>query len=119
MTSIKDLTEKLRTNTYMRSHIVLAIDLFASLLASLGVFSLIYIIIRTFILSTENMLAWLIGSVVASCISFLYFKPYRAIIRYSTLREMGSIALATLGKEFLLWMRMILLSTLSYTSSLM
>ena len=116
MTSIKDLTEKLRTNTYMRSHIVLAIDLFASLLASLGVFSLIYIIIRTFILSTENMLAWLIGSVVASCISFLYFKPYRAIIRYSTLREMGSIALATLGKEFLLWMSMILFSTLSYSS---
>ena len=119
MTSIKDLTEKLRTNTYMRSHIVLAIDLFASLLASLGVFSLIYIIIRTFILSTENMLAWLIGSVVASCISFLYFKPYRAIIRYSTLREMGSIALATFGKDILLWISMLAFSTLGISSTLL
>ena len=119
MTSIKDLTEKLRTNTYMRSHIVLAIDLFASLLASLGVFSLIYIIVPFVILSTNNMLTWLIGSVVASCISFLYFKPYRAIIRYSTLREMGSIALATFGKDILLWISMLAFSTLGISSTLL
>ena len=119
MTSIKDLTEKLRTNTYMRSHRVLAIDLFASLLASLGVFSLIYIIVPFVILSTNNMLTWLIGSVVASCISFLYFKPYRAIIRYSTLREMGSIALATFGKDILLWISMLAFSTLGISSTLL
>ncbi len=102
MGSLKEFANKLQSNTYLRAQVVLALDIFISLLGSLGVFSVLFIIMPQLALDTETVLTWIIGSAVASAFSFVFFRVYRAIIRYSTLRETGRICMAVAGKEFLL-----------------
>lgn len=119
MTNLKDFANKLKTSTYLRSQIVLAIDIFVSLIASLGVFSVLFILLPEVSLDLRSMATWVISSVVASMWSFIIFKVYRAIIRYSSLREIGRICLSVLGKEFLLWVGMLAFSSLGIDSRLL
>lgn len=88
-------------------------------MASLGVFSILFILIPTNPLPTSTILIWLASSAVASAVAFFIFRVYRIIIRYSTLREVGRIGIAVLGKELLLWIAMVCLSDFSATSGLL
>ncbi len=119
MGSLKEFANKLQSNTYLRAQVVLALDIFISLLGSLGVFSVLFIIMPQLALDTETVLTWIIGSAVASAFSFVFFRVYRAIIRYSTLRETGRICMAVAGKEFLLWIAMLAFSSLKIGNGLL
>lgn len=98
---------------------VLLIDLFVSFIASLGVFSIVFLLLQQVDLEQKTIFTWLIASIVASVASFTLFRVYRAIIRYSTLREIGRICLAALGKDFLMWVGMLAFTTFGVTSNLL
>ena len=48
------------------------------------------------------MLLWMLGAAAFSLLTFVGFKTYRTIIRYSTLRDIGAICMAVFGKDVLL-----------------
>lgn len=107
MFSITKFAQRLRRSTYLRSQIVFLIDLFVSFVASLGVLSILFLFLQQSALEQGTILIWLVASLVSSAASFIIFRVYRAIIRYSTLREVGRICLASIGKDFLLWVGML------------
>lgn len=119
MFSLNSFAQKLRTSTYLRSQIVLLIDLFVSFIASVGVFSIIFLLLHQVCLDQKSIVIWLGASIVASLLSFVVFRVYRAIIRYSTLREIGRICIASLGKDFLLWVGMLAFSVFDIDSTLL
>lgn len=75
--------------------------------------------LHDFEFSNKLVLIWLLGSVISSFIVFRASKTYRAIIRYSTLRELGRICLTCLFKDILLWLIMGAFTTLPITSTLL
>lgn len=119
MSSLTRFAQQLRRSSYLRSQIVLLIDLFVSFIASLGVFSILYLLLQRIGFEQNTIITWLIASVVASILSFTLFRVYRTIIRYSTLREIGKICLAALGKEFLLWAGMLAFTSYGIDSKLL
>ena len=119
MLSLTKFANQLRRSTYLRSQIVLLIDLFVSFVASVGVFSIVFLLLQRVDFDTKTILTWLISSVVASAVSFILFRVYRAIIRYSTLREIGRICLAAFGKDFLLWVGMLAFSFYGVSTNLL
>lgn len=104
---------------FLNTGIVFFIDVTGSLLASLLVLLLVYLLIPTFNFAIESVLLWLGLSLLASVISFKVGRVYRAIIRYSTLREMGRFCYTLMGKEMILFISMALLSPLHFTSGLL
>lgn len=93
----------MRFKGYLKTQIVLVLDIFVSFCASAGVLMLLSLLLPHSLSDTAATGTWLIASVVASAIAFYVSKAYRDIIRYSTLRETGRIGLAVFGKELLLW----------------
>lgn len=119
MFSLTNLTQRLRKST-LRSQIVLLIDMFVSFVASLGVFSVAFLLLQDrVVFETRTIFTWLVASVVASAASFVLFRVYRSIIRYSTLREIGRICVASFGKEFFLWVGMLAFSDYGIGSMLL
>lgn len=118
MNTTKRLKE-LYHKRFLNTGIVFFIDLTGSLLASLLVLLLVYLLIPTFNFAIESVLLWLGLSLLASVISFKVGRVYRAIIRYSTLREMGRFCYTLMGKEMILFISMALLSPLHFTSGLL
>lgn len=118
MFSLTKFTQQLRKST-LRSQIVLLIDMFVSFVASFGVFSIASLLLVQVRFDADTIAIWLISSLVASCASFVLFRVYRSIIRYSTLREIGRICLASLGKEFFLWVGMLAFSVYGIDSTLL
>ncbi len=98
MLNLTTVSKKLRMDRYLRTQVVFGLDLAVSLLASLGVLSIVFLIIPGVAKNSSADLSWLACSLAASAISFRFYRVYRAIIRYSTLRELGRLSLATLGK---------------------
>lgn len=119
MASLMEFTKRLRTNTYLRSQVVLGIDLFVSLLASLGVFSAMFMLFSDVSLDGVSLFTWLGSSIVASAVSFILFRVYKAIIRYSTLREVGRICASAFAKDVLLYVTMLAFSSLDINSGLL
>ncbi len=119
MLSLNKFTQLLQGNKYLHSQIVLLTDLLVSFVASLGVLSVVFLILPQDRIDTQIIPVWLISSVVASLFSFIIFRVYRSIIRYSTLREIGRISLAALGKDFLMWVGMLAFSPLVINSTLL
>jgi FlaA1/EpsC-like NDP-sugar epimerase len=99
--------------------IVFLLDLAGSLVASMSVLLLVYVIVPLFQFEHYGILLWLGLSLLSSLISFKTLKVYLAIIRYSTLRELGRLCSAVLGKELLLYISMGALSQLGYCSELL
>lgn len=105
-----NLEYKIKSDKYLRTHIVLGFDTFVSVCASLLVIILLPLLNPSADMSRSFILTWLLGSSGASIIAFLAGRTYRAIIRYSTLREVGRLTVVVLGKEILLWVAMIAFS---------
>ena len=61
-------------------------------------------------------LVWGVGALLASALMFVSMRTYRAIIRYSTLRDMGVLGIAILGKMLLMALLAAGLSGLSVVS---
>lgn len=116
---LTNLTHSLRKNSFLRTHIVFIIDTFVSVCASLIVIFLLPLINPDVDFGRQFTLAWVLGSLGASVISFLAGRSYRAIIRYSTLREIGSLTIVSFAKELLLWVAMLAFTDYSYNNPLL
>lgn len=100
----------MKIDSYLKPLSVFLMDVFASVVASMCVLAVIYILPPHVFLGQNVTISWLLGSFVASGIAFLSLRLYRAIIRYSTLREIGRLIVSLAFKELLLW-----LSVLAFT----
>ncbi len=95
------LWDKLRLERYFSAWLVLGLDLAVSGGASLTS-ALLYDLFVSRPLETTFIVWWLVVAVAASVVMFFTLHTYRAIIRYSTLREIGKLVLAVFGKTVLL-----------------
>lgn len=95
------LVRKFNIEHYLSSRIVLIIDLVVSLMASATTLMLMHIMFKPYIMPHPSRftMQWLCVAFVASLILFYVLKTYRSVIRHATLREIGHLTLATLGKE--------------------
>ncbi len=98
---IYSLWDKLRLERYFSAWLVLGLDLVVSFGASLTGISL-YDLLLSRSLGMSFIVWWLVAAVAASVIMFFTLHTYRAIIRYSTLRETGRLGLAVFGKTVML-----------------
>lgn len=102
---------------YLRSTIVLAIDVIVSLMASVCILLFCNIISRGPELYRPLVMTWIRGALVASCIAFYITRSYRSVIRYSTLHELGKICAAVLLKEIILGLLLLLVQSVSLSLS--
>lgn len=117
--SLKEIEKRLQLNSYLRTQVVFLIDLIVSIFSSIGVIFIVYLLLPWLKLANEQIWLWLGCSLIASAISFRIGRAYRAVIRYSTLRELGRFALVTLGKECLMWVGMVAFEQFSPHSELL
>jgi len=115
---LSEISRRLSSDTYLRTQIVLGFDLLVSLVSSIGVFFMISLISPSIQIDNHQLLVWIALSLLSSVLSFTFFKVYRAIIRYTTLREMARICAAAFGKNVLLWIGIMCISPSLATSTL-
>ena len=86
---------------YFSVQLILLIDIVVSTASSLFIVML-YGILTDRVLSWRFMAYWSVVAFVASTLMFILLRTYKSIIRYSTLREIGHLVFAVLGKILLL-----------------
>lgn len=111
MSIVSDLKEYYHKR-FLNTGAVFLMDMAGSFVASMSVLLLISLLISNYSFDPVNIICWLAFSVIASIISFRVGRVYRAIIRYSTLREIGRFCLVLFGKDALLYASMFLLTTM-------
>ncbi len=90
--------KKILGSKYLNARIVLCLDLVVSLMASLLTIALTKLAYNPSTITSNAILWWIGGSLVASLACFVGFKTYRTVIRHSTLRSMGHLTLAVFCK---------------------
>ena len=97
------LFRKINIEKYLSGWLILLVDIVLSTTSSLLVMFMYGLLVMhrtpTLLLSA----IWGVGAFVFSAIMFVLLRTYKSIIRYSTLREIGLLGLAILGKTVLLW----------------
>lgn len=117
--SISNFEKRIKTDKYLRTYIVFGIDTFVSVCASLFVIFLLSVLLPALEFTRQQTVTWLLGSLGASIVAFLAGRAYRAIIRYSTLREIGKLTIVAFAKELLLWLSMLAFTTFEADSTFM
>lgn len=93
--------KRLRPERYLSAWLILGIDTTISSMASL-VSLLLYGMTVDQVSGKSFFIFWMAACIAASIVMFLSLRTYRAIIRYSTLREIGNLGIAAIGKTVLL-----------------
>ena len=93
--------QRISLDRYFNYWVVLLIDTFVSVAATLVAFLAISYLTTTVVPSSVLMLTAGVA-VVASVVAFLVQRTYKIIIRYSTLKEVGRFAAASVIKELFL-----------------
>ena len=93
--------QRISLDRYFNYWVVLLIDTFVSVAATLVAFLAISYLTTTVVPSSVLMLTAGVA-VVASVVAFLVQRTYKIIIRYSTLKEVGRFAAACVIKELFL-----------------
>ena len=93
--------QRISLDRYFNYWVVLLIDTFVSVAATLVAFLAISYLTTTIVPSSVLMLTAGVA-VVASVVAFLVQRTYKIIIRYSTLKEVGRFAAASVIKELFL-----------------
>ena len=109
MGKVYNIVEKLHLDRYFSSKLILAIDLFVSLSASICSLMFIKMLLFKSLVTVDFICVWLVASLVMSFVMFFWLKTYRSIIRHSTLREFAKLCLAALGKVALMGVLVMLL----------
>ena len=107
MGNSKSWIQRISLDRYFNYWVVLLIDTFVSTAATLIAFLGISYLSETVVPSSVLMLTAGVA-VVASVVSFFALRTYKIIIRYSTLKEVGRFAGATLLKEAFVLLYLIL-----------
>lgn len=92
---------RLRPGRYFSAWLILGMDTVVSTVASL-VGLVLYGMTVARIPGKWFFICWIAVCIAASIVMFLALRTYRAIIRYSTLREIGNLGIAAIGKTALL-----------------
>ena len=87
MDFIEKVVSKLKLDRFFSSKLILAIDLFVSLSASICTLMFVRVMLSSDSLTVQFIATWLSLSLVLSSLFFYLFKTYRTIIRHSNLRE--------------------------------
>ncbi|MFC4665634.1 hypothetical protein ACFO3G_03255, partial [Falsiporphyromonas endometrii] len=96
---IKKILKKLHLDRYLSAKLVLAMDLMVATAASILTMVMLGLLMKKEMTISKFVIEWVLLSMAAALISFLIFKTYKAIIRHSTLREVGKFVLAAALKE--------------------
>lgn len=102
MGKIQNIVEKLHLDRYFSSKLILAIDLFVSLSASICSLMFIKMLLFKSLVTIDFICVWLAASLVMSFVMFFWLKTYRSIVRHSTLREFAKLCIASVGKVVLM-----------------
>ncbi|MBS6459429.1 MAG: polysaccharide biosynthesis protein [Alistipes sp.] len=104
------LITKLHLDRYLSSKLILCIDLAISVMASVFALMLIHILFKTTGITLRFVAIWVGCAVISSLLMFYVLKTYRFIIRHSTLREISKFVIATLGKNIVQCISVLVLS---------
>lgn len=95
---------QLQNSSFLQPNVILTLDVLTSGAASAFTLLVINLILPNYNSSLHQFFLWLGCAFVVSFVVFRLGHIYRAIIRYSTFRELGRISIVCLGKELLLCM---------------
>jgi FlaA1/EpsC-like NDP-sugar epimerase len=87
---------------YLRAGLVVMMDIITALIASVCALLLVGLILPKFSLSATLIVEWLAFSFLGAAAMQVIAKPYRAIIRYATIRELYPTCLAAVGKAVIM-----------------
>ena len=93
---------KLRSERYLSAWVILVSDLVVSALSSFLSMFLLWAFIGGKSLFAPQHEWWVSLSLLYAGVFFYFFRTYRIIIRHSSLRDLGRIVMAVIGKEVLL-----------------
>ena len=96
------LVSKFHLDRFFSSKLILAIDVCASLLASVCTLVFVRLLISGEGITQTLIYTWLGLSVFLSAFFFIVFRTYRAIIRHTTLKEFAKICLTAFLKVLVL-----------------
>lgn len=108
--NMQRLITKLHLDRYLSSKLILCIDLAISVMASVFALMLIHILFKTTGITLRFVAIWVGCAVISSLLMFYVLKTYRFIIRHSTLREISKFVIATLGKNIVQCISVLVLS---------
>lgn len=109
MELIENIVSKFKLDRFFSSKLILAIDLFVSLSASICTLIFVKVMLSSYALTTSFFLSWLGLSVLFSFVYFFVLKTYRTIIRHSTLKEFAKIGVASFMKSITVGLVMLVL----------
>ena len=89
-------------NRYISSWIVLMIDTMISVFSTIVVMVLLHPFIGGYPFTMKVVGAIIIASTIFSLVNFLFFRSYRGVIRYASLRVLWRLVVAVVGKSLLL-----------------
>ncbi len=104
------LRERLHSAGIMSAHVIFGLDIIVSVVASFFTLLITDLLVPGFQLAPLFLWEWLGLAALSSAISFWVTRIYRIIVRYSTLQDLGRVALACLVKEGFLWAGMLLVA---------
>lgn len=93
---------KLRSERYLSAWVILVSDLVVSALSSFLSMFLLWAFIGGKSLFAPQHEWWVSLSLLYAGVFFYFFRTYRIIIRHSSLRDLGRIVMAVIGKDVLL-----------------
>ncbi len=96
------LKSTFQKDNYLRSTIVLLIDVIVSVLSTVCVLAILKLLDVSAIYNGTFVTTWILGSLGASIVSMFLTRSYRIVIRHTTIREFSRMVDAVLGKELLL-----------------
>ncbi len=109
MEFVEKIVSKFKLDRFFSSKLILAIDLFVSLSASICTLIFVKFLLSGDALTTSFFLVWLGLSLLFSFLYFFVLKTYRTIIRHSTLKEFAKIGVASFMKSLTVGLIMLLL----------
>lgn len=89
-------------NRYISSWIVLMIDTMISVFSTIVVMVLLHPFIGGYPFTMKAVGTIIIASTIFSLVNFLFFRSYRGVIRYASLRVLWRLVVAVVGKSLLL-----------------
>ena len=109
MELIENIVSKFKLDRFFSSKLILAIDLFVSLSASICTLIFVKVMLSSYALTTSFFMTWLGLSLLFSFVYFFVLKTYRTIIRHSTLKEFAKIGVASFMKSITVGLVMLIL----------
>lgn len=94
--------DRLTTSQYLSKKLVLFMDVIVSVIGSGVALGVLCFISPSFYVSSGMAFLWMGSVVVSSFAMFILLKTHRSVIRYSTLRDIGILFFAAIGKIIVL-----------------